>query len=59
MANEYELENRKPNKDFRRILFTKEIELMKRLDLQWARWKKKEIDKVLSEHPYEDDDVKG
>lgn len=59
MASEYELENRKPNEDFRRVLFSKEIELMESLDLQWAQWKRKEIDKVLNEHPYEDDDVIG
>jgi len=54
MANDYELEHRKPNEDFRRQLFAKQIELMEKLDLKFAQWKKEEFDKILEESPYED-----
>ena len=54
MASEYELKNRKNNEDFRRQLFTKEIELMEQLDSKFAQWKKEELDKTLEESPYED-----
>jgi len=54
MANDYELEHRKPNEDFRRQLFAKQIELMSQLDSKFVQWIKEELDKVLEESPYED-----
>ncbi|MFX1477115.1 MAG: Imm63 family immunity protein [Promethearchaeota archaeon] len=54
MASEYELENRSPNEDFRIQLFTKQIELMEKLDSKFAQWNKEEIDKILEESPYDD-----
>jgi len=55
MASDYELNNRKENEDFRRQLFAKEIELMEKLDLKFALWKKEELDKILEKYPYDDD----
>ncbi|MEJ2249121.1 MAG: Imm63 family immunity protein [Candidatus Lokiarchaeota archaeon] len=54
MANDYELENRNPKEDNRKILFSKEIELMEKLDPQWAQWKKEDVEKILEEYPYDD-----
>ena len=54
MASDYELENRKPNEDFRRQLFAKQIELMEKLNSKFAQWQKEEFDKILEESPYED-----
>lgn len=55
MASEYELEHRKPNEDFRRQLFAKQIELMEQLDSKFAQWNKEELEKILEKSPYEDD----
>lgn len=54
MANEYELENRKPSEDHRRQLFAKEMELMKRLDPKFTQWYKEKLDKILEDYPYND-----
>ena len=54
MASDYELENRKPNEDFRRQLFAKQLELMEKLDSKFAQWNKEELDKILEKSPYED-----
>ena len=54
MASDYELEHRKPDEDFRRQLFAKRIELMEKVDSKFALWEKKEIEKTLKEHPYDD-----
>ena len=53
MASDYELENRKPNEDFRRQLFAKQIELMEQLDSKFAQWNKEDLDKILEESPYD------
>jgi hypothetical protein len=53
MASDYELNHRKPEEDFRRILFKKALELFEKLDEQWYLWEKEDIDKILKENPYE------
>lgn len=53
MATRYELENRVPTEDFRRIYFAKNIELMERINTKYAKWLKKELDEVLEKYPYE------
>jgi len=53
MASEYELNHRKPEEDFRRLLFSKNLELFKKLDNQWYAWEKEDIKNVLNETPYE------
>ncbi|MBD3213081.1 MAG: hypothetical protein GF311_10780 [Candidatus Lokiarchaeota archaeon] len=55
MAEEWELEHRKPNEDSRRQLFAKEIELMEQLEPKFAKWKKKEIREILKKYPYDDE----
>lgn len=54
MATAYELENRNPTEDFRRIYFAKNIELMEILDINYAKWLKAELDEILEKHPYRD-----
>jgi hypothetical protein len=54
MATAYELENRNPTEDFRRIYFVKNIELMEILDINYAKWLKAELDEILEKHPYSD-----
>ena len=54
MASDYELEHRKSNEDFRRQLFTKQIELMEQLDSKFGQWIREELDKVLEKFPYDD-----
>jgi hypothetical protein len=53
IASEYELSHRKPEQDFRRVLFSKILELFEKLDKQWYAWEKQDIDNILKEHPYE------
>ena len=55
MASEYELENRKPNEDFRRQLFSREIELMDKMNSKFGQWKREELAKTLETTPYDDD----
>jgi hypothetical protein len=54
LASEFELNHRKEDEDFRRILFVKEIELMEKLDPKWGKWLKKEQNEILKKYPYED-----
>ena len=53
MASEYELKHRKSEEDFRRLLFSKTLDLFKKLDNQWYEWEKKNIENILKETPYE------
>jgi len=53
MASEYELNHRKPEEDFRSLLFSKSLELFKKLDHQWYAWEKEDIENILKESPYE------
>ena len=54
MATKYELNHRISNQDFRRIYFSRHIELLEILNPLWAQWKKKELDEVLERYPFED-----
>jgi hypothetical protein len=53
MASEYELHNRKPGEDFRRVLFAKQLELFEKLNTGWLALKQKELEDILKQHPYE------
>ena len=53
MASEYELKHRKSEEDFRRLLFSKTLDLFKKLDNQWYEWEKNNIENILKETPYE------
>jgi hypothetical protein len=54
MGVDFEFKNRIEEQDCRRIIFAKQIELMKRVDADWAKRKQKEIEAILAEHPYND-----
>lgn len=54
MACSYELKHRENDRDCRRIIFAKVLELMKRLSADWHARRKAEIAKTLAEHPYMD-----
>jgi hypothetical protein len=50
----FELRNRAPRRDSRRIMFSKQVELLAQLSPTWAA---REVDKhlsILSEHPFDD-----
>jgi hypothetical protein len=53
MASDYELNHRKPEEDFRKLLFNKDLALFEKLDNQWYVWEKEDIDNILKENPYE------
>lgn len=52
MALDYELDNRVEGQDFRRIYFSKQVELMNKLSPQWGERCRKEIGEILSLSPY-------
>jgi hypothetical protein len=54
LASGYELQNRVKGQSFRRLLFAKELELMRRLNPSWAERKSGEIEAVLAKNPYDD-----
>lgn len=55
MASDYELEHRNPNEDNRRQLFGKILELMEQLDPQYLKWEKEDLNRILKENPYVDE----
>ncbi len=54
MASRYELENRIPNQDPRRLLFQTQLNLLKRIRIDFHDRMKDEINEILIEHPYDD-----
>ena len=54
MACKYELEHRNENEDFRRILFTKQLELLQAISNPYYEKGKQRIDEVLGRVPYRD-----
>ncbi len=54
LATKYELEHRVPDKDFRRLLFAREIELMEKVNPEWAERTRQKIRNILAKHPYND-----
>lgn len=54
IAFQYELEHRKIGRDGRRIAFPKFIELIKNMNLSWEQKALHEIQKILTEAPYDD-----
>jgi len=51
---EYELENRIPNRDGRRIYFYKIVELMNIIKPEWGVKAQEDIDKILQDSPFDD-----
>jgi len=54
IAMEYAMNNREKNKDFRRNLFKKEIEIYALFGDEFENNKKREIEEILKENPYND-----
>ena len=54
LASEYELRHRVSGRDFRRLLFQRQIDLLGQLNADWSERKRREIERVLAAHPYDD-----
>lgn len=54
MASDFELKNRLEKQDHRRILFSKQLELLAMVDKKWSEKQKKHLDKILEEYPFID-----
>lgn len=54
MACDYELKNRVENKDFRRIMFAKQEDLLGLLNKDWEEREKKEHQSILINSPFDD-----
>lgn len=54
MAQEYELQHRNEQQDPRRIMFSKQMELMRSLSSSWHEILKGEVENILSTNPYLD-----
>ncbi len=57
MAFEHELRYREPGRDPRRIAFPRQVELLTRLNPQWARRRQREIEMTLETYPFDDDAI--
>lgn len=55
LASQYELKHRVPGRSFRRVLFSKRIELMEKIKPEWAERTRQDIQKTLEAHPYNDE----
>jgi hypothetical protein len=54
VACDFELKHRVKGKSSRRLLFAKELELMRVLNVQWEARKRKEINEVIAKAPFDD-----
>jgi Immunity protein 63 len=57
MALEYELKNRVPGQDNRRIMFAKQEDLLGQLDERWKEQAHKERLTLLKRHPFDDNAI--
>lgn len=55
LAQEYELNHRKANEDFRRLTWKKQLKLLRKINKNFAEERKKEIEEILTISPYNDD----
>ena len=58
MACCYELANRESQRDPRRIIFAKELELFEIINKSWRQLKKSELDEILKNNPFDDEAMK-
>ena len=58
MACCYELANRESQRDPRRIIFAKELELFGIINKSWRQLKKNELDGILKNNPFNDEAMK-
>jgi hypothetical protein len=54
VAQKYELQHRLPQRDYRRLMFEKHVELLGNIRPNWARRQRAEYDEILKSHPYDD-----
>lgn len=54
LAADFEVAHRIPGRSFRRLLFEKELELLRRINPGWAERRQAEIATILARHPYDD-----
>jgi Immunity protein 63 len=54
LACRYEVQRRVPGKDFRRLMFDRQIELLAKLSPAWAERRLKEQGQTLVDHPFVD-----
>ena len=54
MASDYELENRIPNQDSRRLLFETQLKLLKNVNIDFYNRLEDEITNLLIKYPYDD-----
>lgn len=54
MAIDYELKNRLLGQDSRRIIFSKKLELLGKINPVWEDLERKSIEELLEESPYDD-----
>jgi hypothetical protein len=47
--------HRTRGRDFRRLLFAKQLEYLAAVKIEWAEAKRHEFETILKEHPFEDD----
>jgi Immunity protein 63 len=55
-AMRWELDHRHPNDDFRRHYFARTVELLARVNLDWAVRQQAQWDEILTRHPFRDGD---
>jgi len=54
MAVDFELKHRIEGRDFRRLMFAKQLELLQKAHLNWAEKRRKKIEAILTENPFMD-----
>jgi len=55
LAKDYELNNRRENEDFRRQLWSKQLELLGKINVNFQKNRSEEIDKILAISPFTDE----
>lgn len=58
MACAWEVRNRLPGRDPRRLIFRRQVELLGQLHGSWRVWGEARIGEILSRHPYQDRDAR-
>lgn len=54
IASEYELNNRIESQDCRRLMFSKQLDILRLINSNWAASGEKEISVILRNHPFDD-----
>ncbi len=54
ISSDFELKNRNKREDFRKIMFSKQEELLGLIKSEWKEFKKKEHNEILKKYPFDD-----